>query len=378
MTPRSSRVSGSTSGALLLAVLTVVALRPVGVDAGVVVTENAPAALMCLANFRQQGIVHRQVYAAHSVRLVTTFDSSALQGADIVYLNGFNNLGVPQIDALETFVNAGGRLILASDHNPLSLRPLAARFGVSYGSTWMVNELAMVIDFSNPVSSGTAGTVSRFDALTPNSGLISSNSSFIRVATYSNGATALGYLKAGLGDVVFLTDLNTFDDGTLNRHGNQVLWMNLFFLEPDSDGDGVPDSRDNCPAVANPDQADADEDGVGDACDACPLDPANDADGDGVCGDVDACADSNTDPMIVIDGCETGVANQALGDGCTMADEIAEAAASAANHGAFVSAVAHLTNAWVEAGLLTAEEKGRVQRCSARADASRSNRGTGE
>ena len=39
----------------------------------------------------------------------------------------------------------------------------------------------------------------------------------------------------------------------------------------DSDGDGVPDSIDNCPHVANPDQKDTDGDGVGDACDNCPT-----------------------------------------------------------------------------------------------------------
>jgi hypothetical protein len=39
----------------------------------------------------------------------------------------------------------------------------------------------------------------------------------------------------------------------------------------DSDGDGVPDSVDNCPEVANPDQADTDADGYGDACDPCPM-----------------------------------------------------------------------------------------------------------
>lgn len=37
---------------------------------------------------------------------------------------------------------------------------------------------------------------------------------------------------------------------------------------PDGDGDGVADYSDNCPNVANPDQADADGDGLGDACDA--------------------------------------------------------------------------------------------------------------
>ena len=35
----------------------------------------------------------------------------------------------------------------------------------------------------------------------------------------------------------------------------------------DTDADGVPDTTDNCPSTANPDQADADHDGIGDACD---------------------------------------------------------------------------------------------------------------
>lgn len=38
----------------------------------------------------------------------------------------------------------------------------------------------------------------------------------------------------------------------------------------DGDGDGVPDTVDNCPNVVNPGQEDADGDGPGDACDGCP------------------------------------------------------------------------------------------------------------
>jgi hypothetical protein len=38
--------------------------------------------------------------------------------------------------------------------------------------------------------------------------------------------------------------------------------------QADADGDGVPDSTDNCTAVANPDQRDSDGDGYGNACDA--------------------------------------------------------------------------------------------------------------
>lgn len=40
----------------------------------------------------------------------------------------------------------------------------------------------------------------------------------------------------------------------------------------DIDGDGQPNGTDNCPEVANADQADGDKDGKGDACDPCPAD----------------------------------------------------------------------------------------------------------
>ena len=66
----------------------------------------------------------------------------------------------------------------------------------------------------------------------------------------------------------------------------------------DRDGDGVPDARDNCPAVDNPLQIDSDGDGVGNACDLCPrvADPDQaDADGDRVGDACDLCPGTEPD-----------------------------------------------------------------------------------
>lgn len=56
--------------------------------------------------------------------------------------------------------------------------------------------------------------------------------------------------------------------------GDSILdsWV---FIMADSDGDGVRDGDDNCPAVYNPDQLNRDGDAKGDACDLCPLDAAD-------------------------------------------------------------------------------------------------------
>lgn len=76
-------------------------------------------------------------------------------------------------------------------------------------------------------------------------------------------------------------------------------------LDDDLDDDGVADSIDNCPAVANSDQADEDADTVGDVCDNCPN-VANrlqqdDGDFDGIGDDCDPHPVTTGDCLVTFD-----------------------------------------------------------------------------
>src|SRR3954469_6963527 len=73
----------------------------------------------------------------------------------------------------------------------------------------------------------------------------------------------------------------TLLDANIQRlYLNAAIWTTGF--NPDGDTDGVPNTIDNCPFIANADQADLDRDGSGDACDP-------DDDGDGAADTIDNC-----------------------------------------------------------------------------------------
>jgi len=72
-----------------------------------------------------------------------------------------------------------------------------------------------------------------------------------------------------------------FDGRGASVHADDIAAVRFVYPGPgggdpsaeDTDGDGIIDAQDNCPAIPNPAQTDTDGDGVGDLCDPCPLAP---------------------------------------------------------------------------------------------------------
>ena len=71
-----------------------------------------------------------------------------------------------------------------------------------------------------------------------------------------------------------------------------------------------------------------------------------DADDDGLADDLDACDASDLRGTIYVGAANSGITNLMFTNGCTMSDEVANAAATAGTHGNFVSAVTHIGNSW--------------------------------
>jgi subtilisin family serine protease len=136
---------------------------------------------------------------------------------------------------------------------------------------------ASIVDPDTPSDLKVARAVPTFVTVQPASGSVEPGASLDLHVTFRAGVLAPGQYPA---------QIAIANDDPFHQDARVAA---VLTVEADRDRDGVPDARDDCPAVPDPDQPDADHDLAGDRCDNCPTasnpDQADaDADGSG-----DAC-----------------------------------------------------------------------------------------
>jgi hypothetical protein len=89
----------------------------------------------------------------------------------------------------------------------------------------------------------------------------------------------------------------------------------------------------------------------------------DDSDGDGIVDADDNCPSSDTSSPLIIDGCKAGK-NSVDDSGCSIADHIADCAATAGSHDDFVSCVADLAAALQAERVIRHSQEAKINFCA--------------
>lgn len=217
-----------------------------------------------------------------SVEMWVKFHSNP---GDTQYL--FSQLGTgPELgNALSLYRDSLGRIVFETDRRGGQAARLSSDDAASTGA-W--HHIVATINASDPQNNRldlyldgfgySLGTGSQ--PILP--GTLSTAPAFVGVS--SSGS---GHLDADLDEVALYDSALPYGEVRQDLGISTAVPSEVQLLSPtspfDEDEDGLPDDGDNCPANANPDQADENQDGVGDACEE------HDDDGDGVPNESDNC-----------------------------------------------------------------------------------------
>jgi hypothetical protein len=178
------------------------------------------------------------VNAGFTISTTDRFFAANIVGACVLYTGAVATAFTAQeLTDVQAFVGGGGGLVIQRDWNSFypAADPLAALFGVTYntGEFGITGTLTAVNKTTNsPIWSGPAGSVTSYDQIFSSS---VSGATSIGVHSTNPTETALATLTYGLGRVVFLTDMDAWDNlGNASKplitagSNNAIVWENTF------------------------------------------------------------------------------------------------------------------------------------------------------
>ncbi|MFA4902242.1 MAG: PEP-CTERM sorting domain-containing protein [Desulfobaccales bacterium] len=176
--------------------------------------------------------------AGFTISTTDRFLAANIARACVLYTGAvITDFTAQELTDVQAFVAGGGGLVMQRDWNSFypAADPLAAIFGVTYnpggfgigGTVTAVDKTA-----NSPIWDGPAGSVTSYGQIFSSS---VSGATAIGVHSTDPGETALATLVYGLGHVVFLTDMDAWDDfGNAAKplitagSNNAIVWENMF------------------------------------------------------------------------------------------------------------------------------------------------------
>jgi len=165
-------------------------------------------------------------------------------------------------------------------------------------------------NFHGIINNIAGGTINNNWRIGMNTGTINNYGMFNNKGTLNNLYGVINNFAGGaINNTGTIDNILSTPPGTLNNYcgatytGNEPSGNPRNNILCDVDGDGIPDETDNCPLVANADQADSDGDGMGDACDnSAPQasDSTITTNEDTLVSDNALAADAENDPLVFI------------------------------------------------------------------------------
>ena len=236
-------------------------------------------------------------------------------------------------DPVSGLCNAANESTVVSSATPTITTQASAPISLGSGT---LTDTATVAGLINPVTGAGAGTVEfrlygPDDSTCASAIFASSNRPLtLNGAKTAGTATSAAFTPTAAGTyrwrAFFSGDANNDPVSGLCNAANESTVVSSA-PDSDADSDAVPDLEDNCPEIANTDQADVDGDGAGDACDT-------DDDADSVLDGVDNCllvpnvSQENNDRDSEGDACDSDDDNDSVGDPADTCELIAGTAAN--------------------------------------------------